>query len=1476
MSRKYLSSPGLQDKLQDHSTSAGCTHLAAAAGQAGLPDRPLTQPATAGLDLFRNWTPATPREQKRSSPFNLSLDEARNNQFRFLPREGGLSPFQLDEYDPANTSKESGFCSSSSEAPSHYGKKQQLDTVLEGNASLPEPVYGATESVYGAHRSLVASPLSPRVGTAGTKSSSASAGAGAVAAAPEPAYSRLQRTRSQNSLQSYSGSVESPRPGGVGGGIYAGGPGNRHLINHLSDEFSVKSDESSACNSEPEPRKLRQTAIAEKLGKSRGGSSSDKSAKSEPDGKISKRKTSSDYFERKSLYKPLQKIYSFKSKFTDRKSGGKAQEKLSEKALAPAVLLAAAAEVKSPQVVARKSALVKSSSSSEVAIKGIIVDGFSDKDSDQTSDISTLNSRTLPKTKGVRFLQTFLKPLYFEVPVSFPVAQFTGRDWLYQEVADQLTADRGRGVLIIGGPGSGKTASILSLVERSCFGHRAAPPTPQTGIVRSRSAGSISLHHQLQQQEQEEALPSLARSVVAYHFCQADNAITCRVPEFIHSVAAQISQSPQLSAYFHLIQNEDSVRKMLSVSHCMANPTQSLVVGVLEPLKQLKKLGKISGETCIIVVDGLCEAEQYRPDFGDSIGTFLAKHLLKFPVWLKVVCTVRSQYIEITRLLSCHTFKISLDGVAVEDERLRQDMKVFIGNRIQKSKLIRGNMKSKAAETESLEKFSEFLVTRAKGCFLYTKLVLDLIERGQLVLKSGSYQVIPRNLSEIFMLIFNLRFSTALSYERVSDIFAVCLASLQSLTLAEVFRVYSSLSLHPQVSWREFRTRYNSIADLLVTRSDGSMMFFHPTLRDWLNKRREGESERFLVEGRSGHSAIAFSMARASSRLRPEKLLTLVHHLLKANLNKNSDALESVSAKDIQAAFVSLTSEDVSAALGCTRNIYAPVIKVSRLLLLAGASPDHTTEELEQAPILGLYSALGTRDMVHLLLEFSADVDKANNRGETPLYFASREGHIEIVDYLIHCRAQLNRVTDEGVCALVAAARHGHDKVVELLLLVNWDEDPVHLLEKEEAANQALVAAAHAGHKQVVEYLLDVPSVTPDYVDTLTGMTGLAATAASGHKTIAQLLIQRGARLDGKCLDGQTALHQASRHGCWDMVDMLLKGDAGMLKGDAAGMLVEIKDAKGRTPLTMAAIGGHLGVVELLVDRGGCGEGPAGLYGVDEEGLGPLHHAVLQGHQHVVRLLLDKGAAVNKPDLKGRSCLSLSVEGTDLEITEILLDFQANMEIGDHEGRRPLEKAIRLDKAETVSCFLRRGAKLGSGTWIIADGKPDIQMILINKILEDGNTLFRKNKLQEAAHRYKYALRRIPRMEVEWEETFCRLENHLLLNLSRCERRMGNFKEAEKLAQQVLEFEPGCVEALVARAKACKAAGRKAEAVAILAAALDLVPANREISKALAKLREELDERGPLVQISPFLGSVQSIPYIDDSSTNCSSSIHSS
>jgi hypothetical protein len=38
-------------------------------------------------------------------------------------------------------------------------------------------------------------------------------------------------------------------------------------------------------------------------------------------------------------------------------------------------------------------------------------------------------------------------------------------------------------------------------------------------------------------------------------------------------------------------------------------------------------------------------------DHGDTIATFISKHLLKFPHWLKIVCTVRTDMLEITKLL---------------------------------------------------------------------------------------------------------------------------------------------------------------------------------------------------------------------------------------------------------------------------------------------------------------------------------------------------------------------------------------------------------------------------------------------------------------------------------------------------------------------------------------------------------------------------------------------------------------------------------------------------------------------------------------------------------------------------------------------------------------------------------------------------------------------------------------------------------
>ena len=72
----------------------------------------------------------------------------------------------------------------------------------------------------------------------------------------------------------------------------------------------------------------------------------------------------------------------------------------------------------------------------------------------------------------------------------------------------------------------------------------------------------------------------------------------------------------------------------------------------------------------------------------------------------------------------------------------------------------------------------------------------------------------------------------------------------------------------------------------------------------------------------------------------------------------------------------------------------------------------------------------------------------------------------------------------------------------------------------------------------------------------------------------------------------------------------------------------------------------------------------------------------------------------------------------------------------------------------------------------------------------------RQQRLLEAAHRYRYALKRLATIEQagDLRETFVQLETNLLLNLSRAERRRGNNLTALQLSSRVLQSQPQSVQ----------------------------------------------------------------------------------
>ncbi|XP_035156282.1 protein TANC2 isoform X8 [Callithrix jacchus] len=1057
-----------------------------------------------------------------------------------------------------------------------------------------------------------------------------------------------------------------------------------------------------------------------------------------------------------------------------------------------------------------------------------------------------------------------LKPLLFEVPSITTESVFVGRDWVFHEIDAQLQSSNtsvNQGVVIVGNIGFGKTAIISRLVALSCHGTRmrqiasdsphaspkhvdanrelplTQPPSAHSSITSGSCPGTPEMRRR-----QEEAMRRLASQVVAYHYCQADNAYTCLVPEFVHNVAALLCRSPQLTAYREQLLREPHLQSMLSLRSCVQDPMASFRRGVLEPLENLHKERKIPDEDFIILIDGLNEAEFHKPDYGDTIVSFLSKMIGKFPSWLKLIVTVRTSLQEITKLLPFH--RIFLDRLE-ENEAIDQDLQAYILHRIHSSSEIQNNISLNGKmDNTTFGKLSSHLKTLSQGSYLYLKLTFDLIEKGYLVLKSSSYKVVPVSLSEVYLLQCNMKFPTQSSFDRVMPLLNVAVASLHPLTDEHIFQAINAGSIEGTLEWEDFQQRMENLSMFLIKRRDMTRMFVHPSFREWLIWREEGEKTKFLCDPRSGHTLLAFWFSRQEGKLNRQQTIELGHHILKAHIFKGLSKKVGVSSSILQGLWISYSTEGLSMALASLRNLYTPNIKVSRLLILGGANINYRTEVLNNAPILCVQSHLGYTEMVALLLEFGANVDASSESGLTPLGYAAAAGYLSIVVLLCKKRAKVDHLDKNGQCALVHAALRGHLEVVKFLIQCDWTMagQQQGVFKKSHAIQQALIAAASMGYTEIVSYLLDLPEKDEEEVeraqinsfDSLWGETALTAAAGRGKLEVCRLLLEQGAAVAQPNRRGAVPLFSTVRQGHWQIVDLLL----------THGADVNMADKQGRTPLMMAASEGHLGTVDFLLAQG------ASIALMDKEGLTALSWACLKGHLSVVRSLVDNGAATDHADKNGRTPLDLAAFYGDAEVVQFLVDHGAMIEHVDYSGMRPLDRAVGCRNTSVVVTLLKKGAKIGCqtlpsrprgpATWAMATSKPDIMIILLSKLMEEGDMFYKKGKVKEAAQRYQYALKKFPREGFgEDLKTFRELKVSLLLNLSRCRRKMNDFGMAEEFATKALELKPKSYEAYYARARAKRSSRQFAAALEDLNEAIKLCPNNREIQRLLMRVEEE-------------------------------------
>jgi ankyrin repeat protein/cytochrome c553 len=259
---------------------------------------------------------------------------------------------------------------------------------------------------------------------------------------------------------------------------------------------------------------------------------------------------------------------------------------------------------------------------------------------------------------------------------------------------------------------------------------------------------------------------------------------------------------------------------------------------------------------------------------------------------------------------------------------------------------------------------------------------------------------------------------------------------------------------------------------------------------------------------------------------------------------------------------------------------------------------------------------------------------------------------------------------DPKLADLISAVRSGDTKAVEKLIKAS----PELLSAKDSAGVTPLQHAAGFGNLATMKFLID-KGADPNAPNKRKS-TPLVWSLHDEAKV--RLLLQHGADVNAKTIDGRTALYQAATMGNAVSVMRLLLDK---------GADPNAKTLNGMTPL-MAAARSNLEGMRLLLQK------KADVNVTNAAGASALMAAAQTGRPEAVRMLLEKGANPNVKTKKDETALADAATAGNEDTVKLLLDRGADVNVRDVRGYSPLLYAAGADKSsgDIVRMLLAKGA----------------------------------------------------------------------------------------------------------------------------------------------------------------------------------------
>ena len=316
----------------------------------------------------------------------------------------------------------------------------------------------------------------------------------------------------------------------------------------------------------------------------------------------------------------------------------------------------------------------------------------------------------------------------------------------------------------------------------------------------------------------------------------------------------------------------------------------------------------------------------------------------------------------------------------------------------------------------------------------------------------------------------------------------------------------------------------------------------------------------------------------------------------------------------------------------------------------------------------------------------------------TPLHFAVREGHTELVRLFLDAGA--DPTSKSGLewqeRPLVKARDRGHDEIAALL------EEAMRTRFRASPAGKEICDAVRDGDGEKVHALLDGQPTRVNDGDER-GNTPLHWAVMTRRMTLIHALIDRGADLEATRADGRKPIHLTLHGDYWHRRKITAMEDDSVLLGILLARGAEY-DAN------LAAAIGDLDGVRRFVDTD-----PQAANQANSAGYRPLSYAARKGFTRIVELLLQRGADPNASETDAPRGLALyeAVANDHLDCVKLLLEHGADPDAQVESSGNPLHRAIGNPtvgdrcKKEIVDLLFAYGATAGASHYALT-GQIDI------------------------------------------------------------------------------------------------------------------------------------------------------------------------